>query len=188
MRFITTPLVGAYTIELEGKGDERGFFARFFCKKEFEQLSLATDFVQINNSLSAKKGTLRGMHYQLPPASEVKLIRCIQGALYDAIIDIRPDSPTYRQWFGVELTSNNRKMLYVPQGFAHGFITLEDNTELLYLVSSYYEPQAERGIRYNDPLFAIDWPVEPVVVSDKDRNWPDFNPAWHLNDAMEGLV
>lgn len=175
MRFIPTPLSGAYIIELEKKGDDRGFFARFFCTKEFEQIGLEKNFVQVNNSLSAQKGTLRGMHYQMPPKAETKLVRCIKGALYDVILDLRKDSPTFGQSFGCELTADNRQMMYVPRGFAHGFLTLEEDTEALYLVSEFYSPEQERGLRWNDPQLQIHWPFQPAVVSDKDAKQPDFS-------------
>ncbi len=145
MKFHETPLQGAYTIELEKRGDDRGFFARFFCEKEFGAAGLETRFVQINNSLTATKGTLRGLHYQLPPAAEVKVVRAIKGALWDVIVDLRAGSPTYLKWFGAELSEDNRLMMYVPRGFGHGFVTLTDNVEALYLVSAFYAP--ERGAR-----------------------------------------
>ena len=184
MIFRDIGLTGAWLIDLEKKGDERGFFARFFCQDEFSQKGLETDFVQINTSLSVEAGTLRGMHYQLSPFAEVKVVRCIKGALWDCIIDLRPDSPTYRKWYGAELSEENRTMLYVPRGFAHGFITLSANTEALYLVSNRYAPSAERGLRWHDPVFAIDWPRTPVEVSVKDRSWPDFDPAFHGTDLL----
>jgi dTDP-4-dehydrorhamnose 3,5-epimerase len=180
MRFTQTPLAGAYLIEIEPRGDERGFFARAFCQNEFAEHGLESQFVQVNNSLSAQRGTLRGMHYQLEPAAEVKVMRCIAGALWDAIIDLRPGSATFGQWFGAELTADNRRMLYAPRGFAHGFITLTDNAEVFYLVSNFYAPERERGIRWNDPRFGIDWPIAPTVLSDKDRDRADFDPATHL--------
>lgn len=180
MIFFETPLKGAYVIELEKKGDERGFFARSFCKKEFEEIGLNNEIVQINNSFSGYKGTLRGMHYQLEPKAEDKIVRCIRGALYDVIIDLREDSKTFKDWYGIELSAENRKMLYVPKGFAHGFITLEDNTESFYLVTEYYSADLERGIRYNDPQFKIVWPIVPTVISEKDKNHPDFDPKMHL--------
>ncbi len=155
MKFHPTPLAGAYTIELEKRGDHRGFFARFFCRDEFSEQGLSPEFAQINNSLTQQKGTLRGMHYQLEPASEVKVVRCISGALYDVILDIRPGSPTFGQWFGAELSAENRLMMYAPKGFAHGFVTLEENTEAFYLVSDPYAPELERGIRFDDPRFGI---------------------------------
>lgn len=174
MHFIKTPLEGAALIELDKKSDDRGFFARFFCTKEFAEQGFETQFIQVNNSLSHKAGTLRGMHYQLPPKGEVKVVRCIRGALYDVIIDVREDSPTFGQSFGCELTQDNRRMMYVPQGFAHGFLTLQDDTEALYLVSECYSPAHERGIRWDDPTFAVRWPMTPSVISDKDRSHPDF--------------
>ena len=180
MIFTETPLKGAYLIDLEKRGDERGFFARAFCVREFAEHGLTTQIVQANNSLSAQKGTLRGMHYQLAPKAETKIVRCISGALLDMILDLRPDSPTFGQSFGAELTAENRRMMYVPKGFAHGFLTLSDDAEAFYFVDEFYAPECERGVRWNDPQFAISWPAEPVVMSEKDRNYPDFNPAWHL--------
>jgi dTDP-4-dehydrorhamnose 3,5-epimerase len=180
MKFLPTPLVGACVIELEKRGDERGFFARLFCEREFGAAGLDTRFVQINNSLSKDKGTLRGMHYQLGEAAEVKVVRCVRGGLWDAILDLRPQSPTFGQSFGAELSAENRRMMYVPRGFAHGLLTLEPETEALYLVSALYAPERERGIRWNDPRFSIAWPAEPKVISDKDAQQRDFDPAWHL--------
>jgi dTDP-4-dehydrorhamnose 3,5-epimerase len=187
MRFLPTPLVGAFTVEMEKRGDERGFFARFFCEAEFAQAGLETRFVQMNNSLSAKKGTLRGMHYQLPPAAEVKLVRCVRGSLFDAIVDLRPGSSTFGMSYGTELSSENRKMMYVPRGFAHGFLTLSDDTEALYMVSSFYSPENERGLRWNDPSIHIDWPIKPSGLSEKDRNWPDLDRQFHRLDLMQKL-
>jgi len=180
MHFVPTPLLGAYLIELDKREDERGFFARFFCEREFGEAGLEARFVQINNSLSRDRGTLRGMHYQLGEAAEVKIVRCIQGALWDAILDLRPGSTTFGQSFGAELSGDNRRMMYVPRGFEHGFLTLTEDVEALYLVSAYYAPDRERGVRWNDPRFAIPWPAKPLVISDKDRNQRDFDPAWHL--------
>ena len=180
MIFRETSLKGAYIIELDKKGDERGFFARFFCKNEFAEVGLNNKIIQINNSLSKDKGTLRGMHYQLAPKAEDKIVRCIKGSLFDAIIDLRENSETFGHWFGVELTAENRKMLYVPNGFAHGFLTLEENTESFYLVTEYYAPDRERGIRWNDPKFNIEWPITPEVISEKDMSHPYFNPDFHL--------
>lgn len=180
MKFEETHLNGAYVIDLEKFGDDRGFFARAFCSREFEAQGLTTGFVQVNDSLSAQKGTLRGMHYQIGEDAETKLVRCIKGALYDIILDMRPDSPTFGDHFGVELSATNRKMLYVPKGFAHSFITLEDDTEAFYFVDAFYAPDAERGVRWNDPKFGVEWPVEPVVISDKDASWPDFDPDYHF--------
>lgn len=174
MKFTETPLKGAFVIELEKREDERGFFARTFCQQEFAPYNLKSNIKQANASRSVKKGTLRGMHYQLPPHAETKLVSCARGALYDVTIDLRPDSPTYKQWFGIELTQDNGKMLYVPERFAHGFLTLTDNTEAMYLVTEFYTPEAERGIRYNDPQFAIDWPISVESVSEKDAAHPDY--------------
>jgi dTDP-4-dehydrorhamnose 3,5-epimerase len=179
MKFTPLPLGGAYLIDLEKRGDERGFFARFYCETEFAQHGLATRFVQINTSLTGKQGTLRGLHYQLPPAAEVKVVRCVRGALYDVILDLRPHSPTFGRSFGAELSAENRTMMYVPEGFAHGFVTLQPDTEAIYLVSAMYSPSAERGIRFDDPRFAIQWPVSPTELSDKDRQWPDYDPVFH---------
>jgi dTDP-4-dehydrorhamnose 3,5-epimerase len=176
MQFTETKFDGAYVIELEKHGDERGFFARVFCQKEFATHGLATNMVQMNASYSADRGTLRGMHYQTAPHQEAKLMRCVRGAIYDVIVDVRPDSPTFTDWMGVELTAQNRRMLYVPEGFAHGFLTLEDDCEVLYPVSAFYAPDHERGLRYDDPAIGIDWPDEVRIVSEKDRQWPDFHP------------
>ncbi len=176
MRFHETTLPGAYVIELEKKGDDRGFFARFYCTKEFASHGLESNFVQVNNSLSAHKGTLRGIHYQLAPMAEAKLVRCIRGALWDVIVDLREDSHTFGNWYSEELTAENRLMMYVPKGFGHAFMTLEDNTEALYMVSEFYSPENERGIRWNDKRFNIQWPIQPVIISDKDKAHPDFAP------------
>jgi len=180
MIFTETPLTGAFLIDLEKRGDERGFFARAFCEREFAEHGLPSRFVQVNNSLSAQKGTLRGMHYQLAPKAETKLVRCIRGALFDVLLDLRADSPTFGQSFGAELSAENRRMMVVPKGFAHGFITLADDTEAFYFVDEFYAPELERGVRWDDPRFAISWPLAPVVLSDKDRAHRDFDPAWHL--------
>jgi dTDP-4-dehydrorhamnose 3,5-epimerase len=188
MKFHETPLNGAYLIELERRGDDRGFFARFFCEKEFAAAGAETRFVQINNSLSARKGTLRGMHYQLAPSAEVKVVRCLKGSLYDVIADLRPDSPTFGQWFEAELNAENRLMMYVPRGCAHGLLTLADDTEALYLVSDSYAPDRERGMRFDDPWLGIEWPIAPVEISPKDRAWPDFDPDYHGVEALRGLT
>lgn len=188
MIFNQTPLVGAYTIELEKRGDDRGFFARMFCQKEFGEHGLETNFVQMNNSLSTKAGVLRGMHYQLPPNGEVKVVRCVRGALYDFIADIRPDSPTFGKWFGAELSAENRTMMYVPRGFAHGFLTLTDDTEAVYLVSDFYSPEDERGVRYDDPALNVQLPGPVTEISPKDAAWPDLENAFHGLERMRGLV
>jgi dTDP-4-dehydrorhamnose 3,5-epimerase len=187
MKFYNTPLEGARLIELEKRGDDRGFFARYFCEREFAANGLETRFVQINNSLSAKKGTLRGLHYQLPPAAEVKMVRCVRGALWDAIVDLRPDSPTFKQAFGADLTAENRLMMYVPRGFAHAILTLTEDVEAIYLVSAFYGPEQERGLRWNDPAIGIDWPIEPTEISAKDAKWPDLDAAFHGIELMRGL-
>jgi dTDP-4-dehydrorhamnose 3,5-epimerase len=181
MIFTETPLPGAYVIELEKKGDDRGFFARAFCEKEFAAHKLSSRFVQVNNSLSAQQGTLRGMHYQTSPKGETKLVRCIKGGLYDVILDLRKNSPTFGKSFGAELTAENRRMMYVPKGFAHGFITIQPDTEAFYFVDEFYAPEHERGVRWNDPAFKIAWPAQPAVLSDKDKNHRDFDADWHLS-------
>jgi dTDP-4-dehydrorhamnose 3,5-epimerase len=187
MRFLSTPLAGAHLVELERRGDDRGFFARMFCEREFAEAGLESRFVQVNNSLSARAGTLRGLHYQLPPAAEVKLVRCIRGRLFDVIVDLRPQSPTYLKWFGAELNDENRLMMYVPRGFAHAILTLTDDTEALYLVSAFYAPAEERGLRWNDPAIGIAWPIAPVEISAKDAAWPDVDPAFHGIERMREL-
>lgn len=180
MVFRESTLKGVYLVDLEKRCDERGFFARMFCEREFSQHGLAIRFVQMSVSLSMSKATLRGMHYQLEPRAETKLVRCIRGALFDVAVDLRKDSPTFGRSFGAELTAENGRMMYLPRGFAHGFITLKDDTEAIYLVDEFYSPEMERGIRWDDPRFGIDWPVLPMVMSEKDRSHPDFDPAWHL--------
>jgi dTDP-4-dehydrorhamnose 3,5-epimerase len=177
MTFRETPLAGAYLVEPELRHDSRGFNARQWCQREFEAQKLASTVVQANMIFNHAKGTLRGLHYQVPPAAETKVFRCIRGSIFDVIVDLRDESPTFMQWFGVELTSASRRMLYVPQRFAQGFVTLEDDTELLYQVSAFHTPACERGIRYDDPAFAIRWPLAPSVISEKDTRWPDFRPA-----------
>jgi len=173
--FRETSLKDAFIIEPERIEDARGFFARAWCKKEFEAHGLNPCVVQINLSFSKKRSTLRGMHYQAAPHQEAKLFRCTQGAMYDVVIDLRPDSSTYCKWIGVELTPDNRKMLYVPEGFAHGYQTLVHNTEVLYPVSQFYSPESERGVRWNDPAFGIKWPdMDNLVISQKDGSWPDY--------------
>lgn len=174
MIFTETPLKGAFLLEIKKIEDDRGFFGRSWCKREMEEHGLNGNLCQANTSFSKTKGTIRGMHYQVSPYEETKLIRCTRGAIYDVIIDLRPGSETYLQWFGAELTQDNYKMLYVPEGFAHGFITLTDNAEVYYNVTQFYTPGAEAGIRFNDPLFNIQWPLEPTVVSEKDRSHPDY--------------
>lgn len=186
MIFTETKLKGAYLIEPERLHDERGFFARTWCQREFREHGLNPALVQCNISYNIKKGTLRGMHYQAAPYEEAKLVRCTSGSIYDVIIDLRPDSPTYCQWLAVELTAHssahssqlttNPKMLYIPEGFAHGFLTLVDNTEVFYQMSEFYRPEYARGMRWNDPSFCIDWPIDVLVISQKDREYPNFMP------------
>jgi dTDP-4-dehydrorhamnose 3,5-epimerase len=180
MKFTETPLKGVFVIDLEKRGDDRGFFARLFCEREFAQYGLNPKIVQMNNSSSTTRGTLRGIHYQLAPKGEDKTFRCVRGALFDVVIDLRPDSPTFLKHFAVELTAENRTMIHVPQGCANSFMTIADDTEIIYFTSEFYSPQHERGIRYNDPALGIHWPMEPVVISDKDKNHPDFKPETHL--------
>ena len=175
MLFAETKLKGAFVIELEPHTDERGFFARSWCRREFEAHKLNPNLVQCNVSFNAKKGTLRGLHYQTKPFEEAKLVRCTRGAVYDVIVDIRPDSPTFRHYVGVLLTADNRLSLYVPEGFAHGFLTLEHRTEVFYQMSEFYAPEAARGFRWNDPAFGIEWPSEVMIISERDRTYPDFS-------------
>jgi dTDP-4-dehydrorhamnose 3,5-epimerase len=175
MIFSEIELPGAYVIDLEKIEDERGFFARAWCEKELSEHGLEARIAQCNMSFFRHRGTLRGMHFQRPPHQEVKLIRCIRGSLLDVIVDLRPDSVTYKRWAAVELTADNRRMLYVPRGFAHGFQALEDDTETFYMVSDPYTSGAEGGVRWNDPAFDIEWPLVPTEMSEKDRRWPDFS-------------
>ena len=179
MFFQEAPLKGAWLIDPSRKEDSRGFFARLFCKREFGGIGLETDFVQVNSSMSLKVGTLRGIHYQLTPSAEVKLVRCVRGELWDCVVDLRPSSPTFGRWFGATLTAANRTMLYVPRGCAHGFLTLADESEILYLVSAYYSPENERGLRWDDSRFGIEWPGQPTELSEKDLTWPLFDPVYH---------
>ena len=175
MKFTELNLKGAFVIDVEKMVDERGFFGRIWCKKELESHNLNTNIVQSNVSLSEKKGTLRGMHFQKGVHAETKFVRCTRGAVYDVIVDLRPDSPTFKQWCGVELKADSYKMLYVPEGFAHGFLTLQDNSEVYYLVSQFYNHENEGGLRYNDSEIQIDWPIKISEISQKDNNHPDFS-------------
>lgn len=177
MIFNELSVSGAVLIEPEPHEDERGFFARTRDRSTFEERGLTSDFVQCSISYSKKKGTLRGMHYQVPPHEEVKLARCTRGGIYDVIIDLRPDSPTFKDHVGVELTADNRAALYAPKGCAQGFLTLEDDTEVYYQISEYYAPEATRGVRYDDPAFDVDWPAPVEVIKDRDANYPDFEAA-----------
>jgi len=161
-------------IDLEKYADRRGFFARTYCKREFDSHGLNSEFVQCNTSFNERKGTLRGMHFQIPPYQEAKLIRCIRGTIYDVIVDLRPDSKTFKRHFATELSSENGRMLYVPPGFAHGFQTLEDKTEVFYQMSQFYSSEHSRGVRWNDPAFGIEWPAAERTILDRDQSYPDF--------------
>ncbi|OON66051.1 dTDP-4-dehydrorhamnose 3,5-epimerase [Hymenobacter sp. CRA2] len=174
MIFTETELAGAFIIDVDRMSDERGFFARSWCEDEFAAHGITAAPVQANVSSNPRKGTLRGMHLQLEPFGETKLVRCTRGAIYDVIVDMREESPTYGQWLGVELTAESFRMLFVPARFAHGFITLKDDTDVCYQVSAKYAPGYERGLRWNDPAIGIKWPIEPTVISEKDRRHPDF--------------
>ena len=169
-----TRLKGAFVIELEPIEDVRGFFARAWSDREFETAGLTARFVETNVSFNNRKGTLRGMHFQAPPHEQVKLVRCTRGAIFDALIDLRPESPTYKQWFAHELTADNRLMLYIPEGFAHGLQTLQDDTRVNYLISKFHVPGAADGARYNDPAFPVKWPLPVTTIAEKDLAWPDF--------------
>jgi len=177
MQFLETKLPGVYLIELQKIRDDRGYFARTWCREEFAAQGLNTGIVQMNAGVSYRKGTLRGMHYQLAPYGEVKIIRCNRGAFFDVIVDLRPQSPTFCQWIGAELSEENGTMIYAPEGCAHGYQTLVDNTEMQYLATQVYQRDYARGVRYNDPAFGIKWPLEVTVISEADRNWPDFVAA-----------
>jgi dTDP-4-dehydrorhamnose 3,5-epimerase len=172
VKFISTQLEDAFIIELEPLEDSRGFFARTFCTREFAQHGLDNSFVQCSVSFNRKKGTIRGMHFQKQPACEAKLVRVTAGAIYDIIVDLRPDSPTYLKHIGVELTAENHRGVYVPKMFAHGFQSLQDDSEVFYQISDFYSPEASTGIRYNDPKLAINWPLPITTISKKDANWP----------------
>lgn len=172
MQFISTPLQSAFLINPDKREDARGFFSRVFCEKEFQTAGLETRFVQCNHSFNLKQGTLRGLHYQTIPREEVKLVRCIQGAVFDVIVDMRQESGTFLHWFGTELTAEKPAMMYVPKGFAHGYMTLAPNTEILYFVTEFYSPEYEKGVRWNDPAISIDWPMEPAEISSKDQYIP----------------
>ena len=181
MKFIEVPLAGAYIIELEPYMDERGIFARTFCQKEFTKIGFSKQINQINHSVTRQKGAIRGMHYQLPPACEIKIIRCVQGKVFDVMADIRAGSPTFMHWYGVELSEDNMRMVYIPEGFTHGFQTLTDNAALIYHHSAFYNPEHERGLRYNDSVLSINWPLPAGVISPKDQNYP------LLDDNFKGI-
>lgn len=177
MKFIETDLAGAFVVDLEPVRDERGFFARSWCHDEFAARGLSTAIAQCSVSFNALRHTLRGLHFQAAPHEEAKIVRCTQGAIYDVIVDLRPHSPTYLCWFGIELSAANRRMLYVPKGAAHGFLTLQDATEVCYQISERYVAESARGVRWNDPRFGVEWPTAPEVISERDRSYPDFEPA-----------
>ena len=181
MTFAETKLKGAFVVEMQKLEDERGFFARSWCEREFREHGLDYRLVQCNVSFNKRKGTLRGMHYQVPPFAESKLVRCTRGALFDVMLDLRPDSDTFLQWTAVELTDGNGKMAFVPKGFGHGFQTLEENTEISYHMSEFYAPESARGVRWNDPLFNITWPGGELTITDRDNQYPDSHPEQFLN-------
>jgi dTDP-4-dehydrorhamnose 3,5-epimerase len=175
MIFKETPLPGAFEIDLQPVGDDRGSFTRTWCRKEFGAHGIAMDIVQCNSSFNVRKGTLRGMHFQKAPHQEAKVVRCLRGSIYDVIIDLRTDSPTFTKWFGLTLSTERASCLYVPRDFAHGFLTLSDNAEVSYLMSEYYHPESNTGVRWNDPAFGIKWPAMPdVFISEKDAGYRDF--------------
>jgi dTDP-4-dehydrorhamnose 3,5-epimerase len=173
MNFKEAKIPGVFEIDLQKREDDRGYFARAWCQKEFDDHKLP-HFVQTNMSMCRQKGIIRGLHYQLAPHGEAKYMRCIRGAIFDVVVDIRPESPTFKQWFGIELTADNRKAVFVPEGLAHAYQSLVDDSEVIYSSSCFYTPGAERGLRWNDPAFKIDWPIKEAIVSEKDAKWPDW--------------
>jgi len=173
--FAETLIKGAYIIDLVRHEDGRGFFARSWCQREFEEHGLNPKMVQCNISFNNRRGTLRGMHYQAAPFEEARLVRCLAGAIYDVIIDLRSNSPTFKKWLAIELTANNRRALFIPEGLAHGFQTLADDTEVFYQMSEFYTPDAARGLRWDDPAFGIEWPIETLIISEKDRTYPNWS-------------
>lgn len=177
MRFMPLSLAGAFRVDIEAHADDRGLFARSYCAREFAAHGLPDAFVQCSTSHNARRGTLRGLHWQDRPHAEAKLVRCTRGAAFDVIVDLRPDSPTYCRWTSVELTQDNRAAVFAPEGFAHGFQTLIDDTELLYQMSAFYAPEVARGARWNDPAFAIRWPLPSPILSPRDAAYPDFAPT-----------
>ncbi len=174
MIFTPTPLPGAYVVEPRKIEDDRGFFARILCENEFLNHRLKLDLPQTNMARTYRRGTLRGLHFQEAPHAEIKIVRCTRGAVYDVVVDLRPESPTFKNWFGIELTAENFKALYVPEGFAHGYLTLEDDSEIYYHTSEFYHPESATGVRYDDPEFEIVWPIGIAVISGQDNEWPDF--------------
>ncbi len=177
MIFTATPLGGAYLVDPERHADERGLFARTYCAQEFRGRGLADSMPQSSVSFNARRATLRGMHHQAPPDAEAKLVRCTAGAIFDVIVDIRPESPSFKRWFGAELSAENRRALYLPEGFAHGFLTLRDASEVLYMISTPYVPAAGRGFAWNDPAIGIEWPLRPLVISARDAQYAPFHAA-----------
>jgi dTDP-4-dehydrorhamnose 3,5-epimerase len=177
MIFQATPLAGVFVVVPEPKEDERGFFARTWCPRELAEHGLETQLAQVSISFNSKSGTVRGMHYQIAPSAEVKLVRCTQGAIYDVAIDLRRNSPTFQRWTAVDLTAENRRGLYVPKGCAHGFQVRADNTEVLYMISEFQDPATARGVRWNDPAFGIEWPLSVSCISERDRTYAEFDPA-----------
>jgi dTDP-4-dehydrorhamnose 3,5-epimerase len=175
--FLETPLPGAFVLGAESHEDSRGSFTRTFCRREFEEHGLDPQVAQCNLSFNRRRGTLRGMHYQAAPREEVKLVRCVRGAIYDVIIDLRPDSPTYTRHFGIVLSAEERNALYIPRGFAHGFQSLEDGTEVMYQMSEFYSPEHARGVRWDDPAFGIEWPISDPIILERDATYPDFLPG-----------
>jgi len=174
MQFFETPIQGAYRVELDRRGDDRGFFARAFCQQEFEVPGIRHEILQANFSRSLVQGTLRGMHYQRGEHAETKVVRCTYGRIFDALVDLRPDSPSYKQWYGLELSRESGTALVIPEGCAHGFLTLEPECDVMYLVTANYAPEHEAGVRWNDPAFGIEWPIAPALISDRDQAHPDF--------------
>lgn len=185
MRFVPTQLEGVFVIQQERHADERGFFARTWCARELQERGLEPGLAQCSVSFNHRRGTLRGLHYQAPPFAEVKLVRCTRGALFDVAVDLRPDSASFGRWVGVELTADDGQSLYIPRGFAHGFLTLEDSTEIFYSISAPYSPEAARGVRWNDPLFGIAWPRPVEVIAPRDHGYPDTAPG--LLEELCGL-
>lgn len=177
MKFSQTKLSGVFLIEIEPNYDERGFFARSWCKDEFQKNGLTADLAQCSISFNKDEATLRGMHYQVKPHEEVKLVRCTRGSIFDVALDLRPDSPTFTQWFGTVLSADNHRMLYIPEGMAHGLITLEPQSEIFYQISKPFVPGSTSGVRWNDPVFKIEWPIQPETIAERDAQYPDFSVA-----------
>jgi dTDP-4-dehydrorhamnose 3,5-epimerase len=187
--FTETPLTGAFVIDIEPINDERGFFARLWCQREFEAHGLESNLVQCSMSFNNRAGTLRGLHYQVAPFSEAKTVRCTCGSVFDVIVDLRPGSSTFARHFSVTLSAANRRMLYIPRGFAHGFQTLDDNSEMFYQMSAFFEPAAARGVRWDDPVFAIDWPAAANrIINERDRTYPDFRPITNGDHRSHALL